>query len=141
MAEEGQQNIQNLALQHRDLQKRAQTIQQQTNMLQMSIEDCGRAITTIEDLQSFSKNPDTLVPIGAGSFVNANIANDNKVVVEIGAGISVEKDVDGAITTLNKRKEDLQKVLEQMNQNLAQINQRIQSIESMAKQQQQQPQQ
>ena len=141
MAAEGQQNIQNLALQHRDLQKRAQTIQQQTNMLQMSIEDCGRAITTIEDLQSFSKNPDTLVPIGAGSFVNANIANDNKVVVEIGAGISVEKDVDGAITTLNKRKEDLQKVLEQMNQNLAQINQRIQSIESMAKQQQQQPQQ
>lgn len=141
MAEEGQQNIQNLALQHRELQKRAQTIQQQTNMLQMSIEDCGRAITTLEDLQSFSKNPDTLVPIGAGSFVNANIANDNKVVVEVGAGISVEKDVDGAIITLNKRKEDLQKVLEQMNQNLAQINQRIQSIESMAKQQQQQPQQ
>ncbi len=141
MAAEGQQNIQNLALQHRELQKRAQTIQQQTNMLQMSIDDCGRAITTLEDLQSFSKNPDTLVPIGAGSFVNANIANDNKVVVEVGAGISVEKDVDGAIITLNKRKDDLQKVLEQMNQNLAQINQRIQSIESMAKQQQQQPQQ
>lgn len=141
MAEEGQQNIQNLALQHRELQKRAQTIQQQTNMLQMSIDDCGRAITTLEDLQSFSKNPDTLVPIGAGSFVNAHIANDNKVVVEVGAGISVEKDVDGAKITLNKRKEDLQKVLEQMNQNLEQINQRIQSIESMAKQQQQQPQQ
>jgi len=34
---------------------------------------------------------ETLVPIGAGSFINAEIKNENKVLMSLGAGVAVNK--------------------------------------------------
>lgn len=132
MSEVSEQDVRNLAVQHRELQNQAESLQQQMGMVQMSIEECTRAIGTLEELEAVSGSINTMLPLGGGAFVHANVANVEKVVVSVGAGISVEKSPAEAKELLNQRKEELSKVVERLNGSIAQVGQRIQSIESMA---------
>jgi prefoldin alpha subunit len=131
MSEVGEEEVRNLAMQHREYQKRAEAIQQQMNMVQISRDDCIRAIATIEELEALEEGIETMVPIGAGSFVYGRFDDLSKVIVNVGAGISVEKSIDGAKEILNHRKEELGKILENMNVSLTKIAQGMQSIEAM----------
>ena len=131
MAEVTEEEVRNLAMQHREYQKRAEAIQQQMNMVQISRDDCIRALATIEELDALEEGIETMVPIGAGSFVYGNFNDLSKVIVNVGAGISVEKSIDGAKEILNHRKEELGKILENMNVSLTKIAQGMQSIEAM----------
>ncbi|MGM0770486.1 MAG: prefoldin subunit alpha [Halobacteriota archaeon] len=131
MSELSEQDVRNLAVQHRELQQQAESVRQQAGMVQISIEDCTRAITTLDELESVSGSINTMLPLGGGTFIHANVTNVEKVVVGLGAGVSVEKSPSEAKELLNKRKEELVKVVERLNGSLSQIGQRIQSIESM----------
>ncbi|MDK2892044.1 prefoldin subunit alpha [Methanohalophilus sp.] len=136
MAEIGQQqDIQYLAMQHRSYQQQAQSIQQQLNVVRVSIDECKKAINTLDELPGESEL-ESLIPIGSGSFLNARVMNNDKVVVDIGAGFRVEKSVNGAKEILNKRCDNLQKIMENMTQSLSKIAEKLQSIESLIAQQQ-----
>ncbi|HJH30410.1 MAG TPA: prefoldin subunit alpha [Methanosarcinaceae archaeon] len=132
MAGVSEQDAKNLAMQHQELQKRAEMIQQQMAAIQMSAEDCVRAIVAIDELKDAEDGVETMLPIGSGTFIHAKLNKVGKIVVNVGAGISVEKTVDGAKETLTKRSEQLGKILEQMNASLAQIGQNLQAIEAKA---------
>ncbi|AKB84753.1 prefoldin subunit alpha [Methanococcoides methylutens] len=131
MSEISEQDVRNLAVQHRELQQQAESLQQQMGMVQMSIEDCTRAIATLDELDAVSGSINTMIPLGGGTFIHADVSNVEKVVVGLGAGISAEKSPSEAKELLNGRKEELGKVIERLNGSLSQIGQRIQSIESM----------
>lgn len=132
MAEVSEQDVRNLAMQHQELQKRAEMIQQQMSAIQMSAEDCGRAIVAVDELKDAEDGVETMLPIGSGSYIHAKLNKVDKVVVNVGAGISVEKTMDGAKETLTKRSEQLGKIHEQMSASLAQIAQNLQAIEAKA---------
>ncbi len=132
MSELSEQEIRNLSIQHRELNQRAEAVQQQLNMVRMSLDDCVRAISTLDELSSLDGEKSTMIPIGSGSFVHADLKKLDQIVVNIGAGVSVEKPIDGAREVLNKRKEEFSRVLEGLNESLMKIRQHIQSIESLA---------
>ncbi|HEY9206875.1 MAG TPA: prefoldin subunit alpha [Candidatus Methanoperedens sp.] len=127
-----QQQMQDLAVRHQQFQYQAEAISQQMNMLKITIKDVETALTTITALKDVPAGKETLVPIGFGSFVNATITNPDKVVIGIGAGVSVEKKTDEAKVFLEKRKEELTKYFEQMNNALAKLSQELQNIEKIA---------
>ena len=136
-----QQQFQELAVRHQQYQYQAEGIAQQLNMLKITIRDLETALTTITDLKDETAGKDMLVPIGFGSFVNATLTNPDKVVIGIGAGVSVEKKVDEAKVLLEKRKDELMKYSEQMNNTLTKLIQEIQNIERIAQRQEQSTQQ
>lgn len=130
MAEMNDADPRNLLAQHREYQRRAEALHQQINMVGLSAQDCQRAITTIEELEKEKAGAQTMVPIGSGSFVYAKLEMIDKVVVNIGAGISIEKSVPEAKEILQKRKDELDKILEKMNTTLAQFANGMQAIEA-----------
>ncbi|HML27148.1 MAG TPA: prefoldin subunit alpha, partial [Methanomethylovorans sp.] len=111
-------------------QRRAEALQQQISMVSLSAQDCQRAITTIEELEKEKAGAQTMVPIGSGSFVYAKLDMIDKVVVNVGAGISIEKSVPEAKEILQRRKNELDKILEKMNTTLGQLAQGMQAIEA-----------
>ena len=119
-----------LLMQHREYQRRAEALQQQISMVSLSAQDCQRAITTIEELEKEKAGAQTMVPIGSGSFVYAKLDMIDKVVVNVGAGISIEKSVPEAKEILQRRKNELDKILEKMNTTLGQLAQGMQAIEA-----------
>lgn len=129
------EDIRNIAARHQEFQRQAEALRQQMNMVQASITSCDQTIVTINELKTASaedKTAETMVPVGFGSFVYAEIKNADKVVVDLGAGFSAEKTADEAIETLNRRKEQLMKILEQMNSSLTNYVQGMQALESEA---------
>ena len=71
------------------------------------------AMGSIESIRGIMQNPqaDSLVPIGIGTYVKANVSGDSKVLLDVGAGIAVEKDHNSAITHLETRIKELQVAL------------------------------
>lgn len=133
--EDVSEDIRNLAARHQEFQRQIEAINQQVNMVQASITNCDQTIVTINELKTASaegKTAETMVPVGFGSFVYAEIKNAEKVVVDLGAGFSAEKTAEEAIETLNRRKEQLTKILEQMNTSLTKYVQGMQALESEA---------
>ncbi|VVB84415.1 Prefoldin subunit alpha [uncultured archaeon] len=136
-----QQQLQEMASRHQQYQYQAESLAQQMNMVQMTIKDVDTALITIEALKDEPAGKETLVPIGFGSFVNATLTSPDKVVIGIGAGVSVEKKIDDAKVLLEKRKDELTKYNEQLNGTLAKIAQELQNIEKVAQRYQQSHQQ
>jgi prefoldin alpha subunit len=71
------------------------------------------AMGSIESIRGIMQNPqaDSLVPIGIGTYVKANVSGDSKVLLDVGAGIAVEKDHSSAINHLETRIKELQVAL------------------------------
>lgn len=132
MTEVSEQDVRNLAMQHQEMQKRAETTQQQMAAVQMAADDCVRAIGAISELKDVEDGVEMMLPIGANSYIHAKLNKVDKVVVNVGAGISVEKSMDDGKETLVKRSEQLGKILEQMNVSLGQIVQNLQALEAKA---------
>jgi len=68
------------------------------------------AAAAIESIRSLSQKSDSeaLVPIGMGTFVKAKISSNDKFVLNIGAGISLEKDSTSAINYLEARIKEIE---------------------------------
>jgi prefoldin alpha subunit len=129
------EDLKNMAARFQELQRQAEALRQQMNMVQASITSCDQTIITINELKTASaegNTVETMVPVGFGSFVHAEVKNADKVIVDLGAGFSAEKTIDDSIETLNRRKEQLTKILEQMNSSLTKYLQNMQALESEA---------
>lgn len=68
------------------------------------------AVESIEAIKGIKQNPnaDSLIPVGLGTYVKANLTADSKVLIDVGAGVVIEKDHDAAINHLEARLKELQ---------------------------------
>jgi len=71
------------------------------------------AASAIQSIKAFKEQPEssTLVPMGMGSFVKAKISSDEKLILNLGAGVAIEKDKDGAINFLESRLKEMEVAL------------------------------
>ena len=97
----------------------------------------------IESIKALSEKPEseTLVPIGMGTFLPTKISSDSKVILNVGSGVAVEKDLLSAINYLEARLKEVQIALQdtsvkkqeaaaKLEQGKAQINQLMQARSS-----------
>ncbi|MEM3064771.1 MAG: prefoldin subunit alpha [Candidatus Nitrosotenuis sp.] len=91
------------------------------------------AMASIESIKGISQNPqaDSLIPVGLGTYVKAKISEDPKVLVDVGAGIVIEKDHDSAINYLESRIKELQIAL---NDTMAQKHEALMRLEQLKQQ-------
>lgn len=132
-------------------EERAQQLMQQMQMLETYFADLSQregtlygvlreATAAIESIKSLNKKPDsdTLVPVGMGTFVKTKISSNDKIVLNIGAGISIEKDSESAINYLEARIKEVEVAIQdtaakkhdaaaQLEQGKSQINQLMQA--------------
>ena len=106
-------------------EEQAEQLMQQMQMLETYFSDLSQreytfknifreAIASIESIKALSKSPESesLVPIGMGTFVHTNILSNTKIVMNIGAGIAVEKDFPSAINYLESRIKEIEIALQ-----------------------------
>jgi prefoldin alpha subunit len=84
-----------------------ESINQNQQLVQISLEELGRAKETLSQYQKASEGDELLVPVGGNSFVFAKVATNAKAIVGIGTGVSVEKSMDEAIKTMDDRAAEL----------------------------------
>ncbi|MEM0480624.1 MAG: prefoldin subunit alpha [Candidatus Aenigmatarchaeota archaeon] len=74
-------------------------------------------INTIESLELCKQTNDFYVDLGNNIFARINL-QEKKFLVNIGAGIFLEKSLEEALEILNKRKQDVEKEIQETNENI-----------------------
>ncbi len=122
-----EEELRKLSVEMRLLEQTAETLQQRMSMLNAAMTDLTYANLTLEGVEQESENAELLVPIGGGSYVKAKLSNSDKVIVGMGAGVSIEKTVSEAKTILKERLDELSKSATAAQQQFGQIAERINS--------------
>ena len=91
-----------------------ESIDMQLQYLQSTLAEYQRAKITVEQLHNADDKSPLLIPVGAGTFINASLTNASNVLIGIGAGVVVEKTVDEAVMKLDERMKRIQENLEKM---------------------------
>jgi prefoldin alpha subunit len=125
------EDIQKLSSQFQQLQYQAEALSQQLNMVSASLADTEKALNTIAGFEGVEDEHEILIPIGMGTNIMAKISKPDTVIMEIGAGISMEKDMDNAKKSLDIRKEELTKFHQTIETNQDQIATKMHEIESV----------
>jgi prefoldin alpha subunit len=103
------------------MQGTAETLQQRLAVLQNAIADLTVAKESITGLKEVKEGAPILVPTGGGTFVNANLGDLSNILVNIGANVSIEMDLDQAQEDIAGRLDEIQKTGQSVQQQLEEI--------------------
>jgi prefoldin alpha subunit len=107
------------------LEQTAEALQSRINMINSATADLAYAQMTLDGLEKESEKSELLVPIGGTSYIRAKLDNPDKVIVGMGAGVSVEKTREEAQGIIKKRQEDLERARASVQQQFAQVAEKI----------------
>jgi len=128
---EDQQKLDEMVNELNLYKSQAEVLQQQVEAIQASLAEVETLESTLEDVKD-QNSLEALVPVGAGSFMNAEIKNTNEIVMSIGAGVAIKKSVEEAKETLSSQKEELNDSLDKMLKNLQKISQIVAQLSPQA---------
>jgi len=120
-----EEEVRQLSMQLRYFEQTAESLQQRLGMLNAALTDLSYANMTLESVETEKENAEMLVPIGGSSYMRVKLADPNKVVVGMGSGVSVEKNLPEAKAIVKERLEELERTRQQAQQQLSQIVDRI----------------
>ncbi len=107
-------------------EEQAQALMQQLQALEAYLTDVVQkeesvmrllqeAVSAIESMKAIGESVnETLVPVGMGAYVKAKIEPDQKIIVHVGSGTSIEQDKKSAINYVESRIKELEIVLQQL---------------------------
>ncbi|MGB8311928.1 MAG: prefoldin subunit alpha [Halobacteriota archaeon] len=125
-----EQEIKVLVAQLQQYEAEAQAYEQQLNVINFTINEIDNAIQSIDALSNPEAGADTLIPIGASSFVYGTIPETKRVVVGLGSTISAEVAAGDAKKYLSERKDKLNDMRNQFGAKLRDIGMQIFAIQS-----------
>jgi prefoldin alpha subunit len=130
----GEEEVRRLLATYQQYQAQADGIMQQLSLTQMTAEGLERALLAVEALDTAQVGQEILVPIGSGSFIHGSLASKEKVVLNVGAGVSIEKTAAEAKDILKVRKAEVLEGSKKLNEILAKIDQEMQKIQALMQQ-------
>jgi len=121
LASKTEEEFRRLSVELRLLEQTAEAIQSRINMVNAVLTDLNYANMTLDSLEKEKENAEILVPVGGSSYIKAKLDNPDKLIVGMGAGVSVEKTQAEANEFVKKRLEDLGKTQMALQQQFAQV--------------------
>lgn len=125
MESKGEEELRKLSVELRYLEQTAEALQQRVGMVNTVIADLTYANMALDGVEKEKEGTELLVPIGGSSYVKAKLATTDKIIVGMGAGVSVEKTVPETKELIKKRLEDLEKSRLALQQQFTQVANKI----------------
>jgi prefoldin alpha subunit len=125
LASKDEEELRRLNVEMRLLEQTAEAVQTRVNMVNAVITDLTYATMTLEGLEEEKEGAELLVPIGGNSYAKTKLVNPDKMIVGVGAGVSVEKTLPETKEIIKKRLEDLEKTRGSLQQQFTQVADKI----------------
>jgi prefoldin alpha subunit len=103
------------------MQGTAETLQQRLAILQNALADLRVAQESLKALGETEEGSPILIPMGGGTLVNAQLGDTSKVIINIGAEVSIDMPLEDAQNNVAVRLEDVEKTSSSVEQQLQQI--------------------
>ncbi len=95
--------------------------QSRLDLVSAALSETLTAIHTLEGTKGNPNGSEVLIPIGSGSFVKAKLADPDRIIVGVGAGVCLEKTVEDSIKDLRVRSSEFEKARSSVTQQLGQL--------------------
>jgi prefoldin alpha subunit len=125
LASKDEEELQKLSVELRLLEQTAEALQSRMGMVNAAANDLMYAQAALEGLDKETEKSEILVPIGGTSYISAKLDNPDKIIVGMGAGVSVEKTREEAKEIVKKRLEDMDKTRKSIQEQYTQVAERI----------------
>lgn len=123
-----EESLRRSILELRMLEGSAGELQARLNVLNAFSNELRLVNATIGGLKEEKKGVAVFLPIGGGSYVAASIDNPGKVLVGVGAGVSIEKETSEAIKSLEEQQDQIESVRQSLQPQLTQVIQKMSEI-------------
>ncbi len=127
-----EKQLRRLVTEMRMMEGSADVLNQRLQLLASSISELRLAQRSLRDLKDIESGNPLLVPVGGGVFMDAQLGDISKVVVGVGADVSVEMDYDEAIEDIGERLQEMEQAQGAVQQQLSQILAQLESHQGMA---------
>lgn len=111
------------------LQNEAEAIQRRIVELEIVDSQLEKTIESLEYFNSLDEKVEALMNLGGGVFAYVDVKNAKKMLVDVGAGVVIEKEVGEAIEFLKKKREIIQQNVTTLEQALQQIVERARQLQ------------
>ena len=123
------EELQKLMAESEEYKKRMEDVSRQIQLIGATQTELKSTITALDALKENKSGTEILVPLGSNSFIRAELKDTEKVLIGVGANISLEKTTDGAKGFLESRGEEmnntivkLQTIAKEINMTMVQLN-------------------
>lgn len=103
------------------LESSGRVLQSRLDVVTAALSETLTAISTLEGTRGKGGETEALVPIGSGSFVKTKLADVQKVIIGVGAGVCIEKPIEDSMKDLRLRSSELERARTTVTQQLSQI--------------------
>ncbi|MBN1109460.1 MAG: prefoldin subunit alpha [Methanomassiliicoccales archaeon] len=111
-----------------------EAMNEQGQLLQMSLEDHSRAKDALEAVARGQPGDEVLMPVGGSSYVYATVSHNDRVLVGVGTGVSMEKPIGDAMTTLDARINELMDALKKVGEGRTALEAKMQQLSQVLQQ-------
>jgi prefoldin alpha subunit len=125
LASKSEEELRRISVELRFFEQTADALQSRLGMINALATDLAYANTVLEGLDKERENAELLVPIGGSSYIRARLDNPDRIIVGMGAGVSIEKTRQEAKEIIKKRLDDLEKTKMSMQQQFAHVADKI----------------
>lgn len=103
------------------MQGTADTLQQRLAILQNALADLRVTEESLKGLSETEEGSPILIPMGGGTLVNAQLGDTSKVIINIGAEVSIDMPLEDAQKNVADRLENVEKTNTSVGQQLQQL--------------------
>jgi prefoldin alpha subunit len=136
--------IRQLATEIRILEGSISVLQSRLDIVRAAINEVTLAYNTLDGMKKVREGESTLVPVGAGSYIRMQVADSKRLIMGVGAGVAMEKDIETSVEELKARLQELDRARTSIQQQLDQTGTRYQqdrdALEDLLRQQSSRPQ-
>jgi prefoldin alpha subunit len=131
--EQAEQQLNQLVSEIRTLEAYYNEIVSRMQAASNGLTEFRAAIQAVDALNQGQKN-DLLIPIGGGLLLPASEVEAKRLILSVGAGVAIEKDLDSSKIFLQAREKELERAVNALEQQRKEIGSRLESGRAMLQQ-------
>ena len=125
-----EEELQKKYMQFQLMASQAQEMREQINVLESKLTELRMLISTLESLPKLNKNASTWSNLGMSTYVNSKLSDTKEVLVNVGAGVFMKKNIPTAIETVKSQISMSETYLEQLVSSLQTISMQAEALQS-----------
>lgn len=110
MAEDKQKQVQEKVLVYQILQNQLEEFNKQATVLETRMDELEVTKIALQETKGVRADSETLFHLGSGCYGHGRLSDNNKFLVEIGAGIMANKSLPEAVAVIESRKREIESV-------------------------------
>ena len=111
------------------LDQKIKELQEKMEIVEQQLGEINNGLQTLEEFSNITDNKEILVPINNGIFAKATIKKEDKVLVNIGSSVVVDKTITETKALIEKQHEELAKIKQKITENITKLVNRAGTLE------------